>query len=1040
MTGVSRTPSFEIEEYTEEELKFADIIDPPTRVRNTMQTSTPNSSPSKRRITLTGGAINSIRRVANEREEASRQEEASARSPQPASDEGGQSRRNPLVPPIATLSHVPPNAPSPTADAAASATSRRSESLGPFGSVPHGGQLGAVYPPPSTSPVPFGYPPVGNAAHPVPNTAQAYPPYHPAYSNHLGAAYGFHYPYGAHPNGSVAPPPPPASTSTSHPPQAPPPLSISPPQPPTTLSLPPQPQPTSLPPTLPDPQPAVDANSKGGGAAGTSAEAPAAVNQPTSDPTQDDVEDDSDDTGSLLGDDPPGLGPLPSSSSKANGRPSQEKIAAADELCKKIVDYIVKKCAEGNLETLLVYDRLCGKVLKTKKNLHEWNEYQSYVIAEQNKAKELGRLDGTDLAWDGVSNPTPEQIAKAWQLFKAEHGDEVKTMMEMWAMVKEIVTNQTQGERKRDFVSVQNQLINLINWVYNRYNIHIWAILAGGLSRSDQSFSLLCELNMCKGFSQVLGLAPEVVGPLFQSYLYYQNALKVSNQQFAAMGAMRGLKVTGPGVDEESPISSLPTSVLAPPSAASTPKKQRPNVMKEDVRAVVKARIDECLAALGRSFTRKTLPWSTLAHECIEVGVQVVNYPLDTLYPWEEPQTTKSTGKKPSNRGIKNLPPADQGRLINACRVDHEHRLSLVSADSIHLENGDLPVFVSVPDTTGKVTKRFAQDIPGCLESVKAIRNTREKKVKFEEVDTDVAASSNAETRASHARAAKNKAKPKYGMPTDSEDSLSDLTDNDTPRAKRKGVNAKRFKTPAIVPETPSPGRTKVVPAKDTQPAPSKGNARPHSHVDRPSSTTPKTPPKAISAMEFGQGGFEKVDFGILKRGSEATAQEGPVSKRLKPAGTTEAPKPPSASSSRAQTKGATPSGQLPPAPHHLPHLQALSGDAPSTSTPHTAATPPPLPPPPFQWQGQAPPSSNAPYPLQYHPAMYGVPPAHPHAPPSAHQPPTMMHPAHPQPGVPVPSPAGMTPEVVAAMQTLQALMQAGAWGYQAPPAGPGRQ
>ncbi|KAK1215235.1 hypothetical protein PQX77_022168 [Marasmius sp. AFHP31] len=103
---------------------------------------------------------------------------------------------------------------------------------------------------------------------------------------------------------------------------------------------------------------------------------------------------------------------------------------------------------------------------------------------------------------------------------------------------------------------------------------------------------------MCKGFSQVLGVAPEVIGPLFQSYLYYQNALKVSNQQFAAMGAMRGLKVTGPGVDEESPVSALPTSVLPPPSAASTPKKQKPNPMKEDVRAVVKARIGQWMSII----------------------------------------------------------------------------------------------------------------------------------------------------------------------------------------------------------------------------------------------------------------------------------------------------------------------------------------------------------------------------------------------------------------------------------------------------------
>ncbi|KAK1234813.1 hypothetical protein PQX77_001982, partial [Marasmius sp. AFHP31] len=206
-----------------------------------------------------------------------------------------------------------------------------------------------------------------------------------------------------------------------------------------------------------------------------------------------------------------------------------------------------------------------------------------------------------------------------------------------------------------------------------------------------------------------------------------------------------------------------------------------------------------------------------------------------------------------------------------------------------------------------------------------------------------------------------------------------------------------------------------------------------------------KTPPgpatsrKAISAAEFSEGGFEAVDLGNLKRGSEAKAQEGPLSKKRKPLDTREAAKPSSTSSSRAKPEGSIPSGQPPLVPHHSPYPQAVGVDAPSTSAPHAAATPPPPLQPPFQWQVQAPSPSNAPYPMPYHPAMYGAPLAH-HAPLSAHQQPTTMHPAHPQPGASAPVPANPPPEVMAWFHAYMAQHQAGPSGYQPPPAGPGRQ
>ncbi|KAK1223533.1 hypothetical protein PQX77_013581, partial [Marasmius sp. AFHP31] len=668
----------------------------------------------------------------------------------------------------------------------------------------------------------------------------------------------------------------------------------------------------------------------------------------------------------------------------------------------------------------LVYDRLYGKVLKTKKNLHGWNEYESYAIDPQNIDKELGRLDGTNLAWDPVSRPTPtpEQLKMAWKLFKEEHGDKTKTMMEMCAMVKDIVTTQTQGERKRDYLSVQKQLVDLINWVYNRYNIHIWALIAGGLSRSNQLFSTLCELNASKGFSKILGLEPEDANVLFQAFIYYQNALKVTNQQFAAMGTQRGLKVTGPGVDEELPVTSLPTTLLPPPgSQAATPRKTK----KEDVRAVVKARTDECLAVLDRSFTRKILPWNTLAIECVDIGLQVINYPLGTMYPWEDMErlgkAPKAAGKKLTNRGIKNLPPAHQLKLIDACRADNEYRLSLVLADSIRLEAGDLPVFVSVPDSTGKVTKTFAKDIPGCLEAVKALRGTQDKKVKFEEPEADLLMNATSSTRPSHARDAKNKPKPSYGLQADSEDEEDELTAESTsysgevevtPQPKRKALTKKgsgsRFKGDELKHRE-----------RTTSKAPSRSTDPPQPGSDAPNPTTPKRSlsSKVISAAEFDQGGFQEGGFGTLKRGaSDVRAHEGPAGKRLKQTDasetTSEMVRPSSTSSHPAAAPDMMSTVQLPRPPQNPPPPHAFSGNGSSSATP--------------------PPSLHPAFPWQYPPAMYGMPgmpPPHLHAPPPMNMSPEMMN--------------AMLPMFHAYMAQQQQPQPGPSSGYQHPSAGPGK-
>ncbi|KAL0061869.1 hypothetical protein AAF712_011245, partial [Marasmius tenuissimus] len=351
------------------------------------------------------------------------------------------------------------------------------------------------------------------------------------------------------------------------------------------------------------------------------------------------------------------------------------------------------------------------------------------------------------------------------------------------------------------------------------------------------------------------------------------------------------------------------------------------------------------------------LPWSTLAVECVDVGVQVINYPRNTLYPWQDPSdrpdategsaaatakstksnAAKSNGRRPTNRGIKVLPPGDRARLIKACRSDNGHQLTLALADPIRLETGDLPVFVTVPDSDGNVIKTIAKDIPGCLAAVN---------VKFEEVDSGVPPDSNTGNCPTLARAAK-KRKADYGdRRGDSGSEGSDLTDIETPRPKKKG-NSSRFPTPKTVPETPSPTKRKA----PTKPLKTMSEAASGSSASKkPSVGT------AITAAEFNDGDFHPVSLKTLKRGPELEPHNGPVSTKLKETKQVKQAEH-SMTSDLGVAQGSTSAAKPLPPPAFTCQAECPEYDGNRSSAPPATTAPPPPPQlqPPFQWQAQGP-------------------------------------------------------------------------------------
>ncbi|KAK1215043.1 hypothetical protein PQX77_022362 [Marasmius sp. AFHP31] len=1074
----SSSPSYSVEEYTKAEIEVFDQImenvnvpvrsstpiDPTTSAPATRHSS---SSPSKRPLRLKEGAVAGLHRVAEQRAQSAAEEQAQAQSisiAQPPAED--KSRLRPAPGHQRSVSPGP-FGPHPTTHHPLQHPSYPTHSVSPIPPVAHPNHhppRDPSHPPHSTSPGPLASP---FAAHPNfsaslhPTSANGYP-YPPPYLQ----AYGFYNPHHpAHPQHM-----PGASSSSSTVPTTP---------TPATTSAPPTISTTRTEPAF-SPVPAASTVASSAAQAQVSnillsPRAPAAATpttpaqvsnelpattttSPTDQPpssqnsehaagahnVDEGATEGLDEEDSIFGSEGlPGLDDACTSdeSPSPGGRPSKTKMDACDRICKKLGDWLVAESEAAGVELSTLYERLGGKMLRAQRRKSRWNGYQSFATHPTHMAVELGRLKDSDVPWDGTSKPTTRQLGVAYRLYIKEKGqDQAKSLMDVWNMMREIEAVQKKGERKRTFKAAVDQLKNFAEYLRNRYNIHLWAIIAGGQIWSDQLYTFVCGLHESAGFAKgALAVGEDDIGELFQAWIFNRNAAKFTNQQIAAMAHERGLTVTGPGIDEEtaSPSKSAPSEIRSSTRTSAPAKKN----VRDLIRAAVKRRFDECLDTLNKSFkVASNLPWSTLASECVELGLQITNYPRGIYYPWTEVDRAGKASK--TNRGIRNIPQEHQLILVDACEEGHKHRLTIVNADPIQLENNLIPVLVTAPDEKGKTIEFFAKDIVGCLEGIKS---SLKKKVKFEEAEGDLTASG---SRPTLNRSAKTKAKPDYGdkdLEAVGSDSEVSQSEEETPKPSKGGGSrsSTQARRKQKSPGTPSPEKGPVRPTKGgrqlTSPFAAMGNKQ-----SAPSASV--STKKVITIDEFHDGAFVP-DPALPKRASDSVATgEGPPTKRP-----------------RQDARVIRPTPVSKPAP---PTSSPASGPQ-----PHVAETRPPVEVSPMstsprehpQWQQQLP----APYQAQYPHPQYAIPgPYHnqfagqlppttsspsfhsqflPHLPPSA-----TSHMQHPVPGVQQQPPyPGHMPEALQAQmaQLLQSFYMnqqqpaSSAQQTQAPPpSGPGQQ
>ncbi|KAK1234214.1 hypothetical protein PQX77_002590 [Marasmius sp. AFHP31] len=641
------SPSYSVDDYTEAELQVFDRIMETTNASGRSSTPVGNTSsaarqssisPSKRPIKLKEGAPPGLHRVAEERAQSAAEERAQL-SAQLGAQSANEEETHLAAPPL--LDH------------------RQSQSPGPFGVhtttynhppqplhprlphplYPHPHPVAHPHPHPvtpglhSTSPVPPSAPNTGpqfsyhahsphphpaspslHSTSPVPTSAAnpghnfSYPapqhgphttgssgyPYPPPPQAYL-QPYGYAQPYG--PQHSV--PPQPQNMSTG-------PTSVAPTAPTAATATVPLAAPattSSISPTTQRPIPANPSVPATTNASSMAESLPSASQSSVAD-TKDseegasDEEDIPEDENMLGSEGLPGLDELSEDHSSPGGRPSKKKLDACDRICKKLGEWVIAESKAEGVEASDIYDRFGGKVLRAQRRKSRWNGYQSYAAHPTYKGVELGHLEGSDCPWDGESNPTTLQLRTAYKLFIKEKGeDEARSLMDVWNMLRTIEAVQKKGERKRTFKAIVSQLKNFAEYIRNRYNIHLWAIIAGGQIRSDQLYTFVCGLHESAGFAKgALAVGEDDIGELFQSWIFNRNAAKFTNQQIAAMAHERGLKVTGPGIDEEmgpsattpSTSTPLPTPEIRITTRPGAPTKK---AKKENVRATIRVAV-----------------------------------------------------------------------------------------------------------------------------------------------------------------------------------------------------------------------------------------------------------------------------------------------------------------------------------------------------------------------------------------------------------------------------------------------------------------
>ncbi|KAJ8089559.1 hypothetical protein PM082_014815 [Marasmius tenuissimus] len=402
---------------------------------------------------------------------------------------------------------------------------------------------------------------------------------------------------------------------------------------------------------------------------------------------------------------------------RRGGRPTKEQIRAIEQGFSKVDQAFRDLAVITKLEVPVLLARYYALVNDVKSaKFHNWNAYQSYAVDTENKAIELARINATNVDWE------PGQLQIAYLAFMKAHGDEKgQEILKLWLSTKPLSETQQKAQRRRVFENAIRQLESLGDRLRNLYQIHLFALMVGGQVQNDQSLQHVYEKFKSAGFSQKgYVMDAEALIAAFKTHVYEGTLKEFTDQQLIMMCELRGLTVTGPGVN----VAATATSATATSSTSQKKSSAKPD---NGIQKVVLAIAEE----EGITFPGNGLPWDKLGNKCLEMGLQMYNYPVGVLEPWNT--------SKIRRQGIKNLPEEQQQALIDQCAADEEHRFSFRRVDFQDLNDGKIAILVFAPDEEGERKSTFADKVDSLKTKVKSSSSRHKaRSVKAEDDDVSI--------------------------------------------------------------------------------------------------------------------------------------------------------------------------------------------------------------------------------------------------------------------------------------------------------------
>ncbi|KAL0567052.1 hypothetical protein V5O48_014939 [Marasmius crinis-equi] len=435
------------------------------------------------------------------------------------------------------------------------------------------------------------------------------------------------------------------------------------------------------------------------------------------------------------------------------GRPSKELVARVEACVKRLEERIEDEAEDLGVESSLIYNGL-----------------GSFCMAVDNVDNEMARLsDHPTLRYDGNFPPSQTQVGEAYDAFMRYHGKEKgKQLLKSWSAMQELQVVTQKVERNKTFSSCVSQAFSLANHFRNK-GIYMFAAVAGGNVGTDQRLVKVVSVPETEKFLESgLLIEPEAFPGLFQAAVFEGTSLTYTKHQIANKARELGLTVSGPGLD----AIEVPKASMSKPSSS----KGQPAKKKEDTASGLASKLrimvlDLAVKQVGGFKKKNILPWSTMVVEQLKQGIRILGYPAKTQYPWK----LLNLPSEQRSRGIQNMSPEDQNRLLKACGEDQAVPLSFAKVDPIRLTENEVPILETAPDENGQVTRVFYHELEPYLLEKKVLRPP--KQVKFELDDSTTVASTPTQKRSTRQKSVR----PTSERDEDEVDELSALTDENEP-------------------------------------------------------------------------------------------------------------------------------------------------------------------------------------------------------------------------------------------------------------------